>query len=672
MNVPYGDELPSGLGLDDRFEVLAPFVEVDDVRSVVAQSGKPWFVVEAGESYRVLAANELLDELDRLERHRPIESDDHHVDLDVVLSHVPVSTVIVMPDIALPDSDPVLPAEIRSVLVDGGIPAAVVVPVSPDATGSRPDPALSGNPGTEDLVWLGGRGTKSGADPILESVEQPAVVKQYLLAETVRGLAHGQEHELRVTLGGSQLHSIGENAAAAVATVNAGSRLLLLVHASGSLQLTDNYNATVTAQEPGDRVTMSFAYRAVLVGQGRLEVTLLQGTEPVATLQLVVMVSDNPVTDQQRTSASAAVKSDSTSRNVLWVTSDGGNLDFYLALRANDFDFNHGRSMVTDGSGNAAQFVREFESIRGSRTRSGSIQEAEMRGLGSRLTKILPTEIRDRLWESRQDLEQIELFTRLAKWPWELCRLMSSRGDALSDRDFLAQRGMTRRRPNSDPPRSIRVDGRRLVSAPDYRMMAHHHLRAGTAEADDLKARFGFEPGATTSTLLQQQVSEGRFSIFHFAGHSVLDQADDGLGLPRLVLRDSRLDDDGGVVDRGLAPTSIEEGVLRDTAPLIVLNACATGGLLRSPDSNRSVGGFPDAFIVAGAGAFIGTHWEVEDEPAQQFAQRFYQEFLDNGESFSAAVSKARTTAAERSWSPSPLAYVAYGHPDAVAVDGAP
>jgi CHAT domain-containing protein len=218
---------------------------------------------------------------------------------------------------------------------------------------------------------------------------------------------------------------------------------------------------------------------------------------------------------------------------------------------------------------------------------------------------------------------------------------------------------------------SIRVDGQRLVSAPDYSMMRAMNLRAGTEEATHLRERYGFTDGPTGTGKLTALLNQGDFSIFHFAGHSVIPDRDDGTwGLPKLVLNDSKLAGDAGKEIRsGLSPTMLRRRSMHNAGPLIFLNACTTGGLYDTPTGGNTVRGFPDGFLAAGAGVFIGTHWEVEDGPAKRFAASFYGEFLENGKTLTDAVSSARRTAGSGGWSPSPLAYVAYGHPDARAAD---
>ena len=76
-----------------------------------------------------------------------------------------------------------------------------------------------------------------------------------------------------------------------------------------------------------------------------------------------------------------------------------------------------------------------------------------------------------------------------------------------------------------------------------------------------------------------------------------------------------------------------------------------------------SIGGFAEAFLRAGAGAFVGTLWAVCDRPARTFGEAFYGALL-GGRTLAEATRAGRDgarAAGEATW----LAYVVYGHPHA-------
>jgi CHAT domain-containing protein len=104
-----------------------------------------------------------------------------------------------------------------------------------------------------------------------------------------------------------------------------------------------------------------------------------------------------------------------------------------------------------------------------------------------------------------------------------------------------------------------------------------------------------------------------------------------------------------------------EQGV----RPLVVLNACQTG---RLEQRLTSIGGFAEAFISAGAGAFVASLWSVGDEPAATFTNALYDGLL-GGLPMAQAVRHARAVARDArdgTW----LAYTVYAHPSAVLSRG--
>jgi len=99
--------------------------------------------------------------------------------------------------------------------------------------------------------------------------------------------------------------------------------------------------------------------------------------------------------------------------------------------------------------------------------------------------------------------------------------------------------------------------------------------------------------------------------------------------------------------------------------PLVFLNACQAG---RLGYKLTGIGGFAQAFLRAGAGAFVGTLWSVGDEPAFTFGKAFYDALL-TGKSISETTTLARDaarTAGDATW----LAYAVYAHPHARLTQG--
>ena len=108
-------------------------------------------------------------------------------------------------------------------------------------------------------------------------------------------------------------------------------------------------------------------------------------------------------------------------------------------------------------------------------------------------------------------------------------------------------------------------------------------------------------------------------------------------------------------------PPSMLAGGREETArfDFVFINACQIG---TAAELLGVAGGFPGALVGAGAKAFLGPLWNVQDTTARDIAEAFYQKTLQEGVSVAQFLSEQR-----QSYTPekntTPLAYVFYGHP---------
>lgn len=92
--------------------------------------------------------------------------------------------------------------------------------------------------------------------------------------------------------------------------------------------------------------------------------------------------------------------------------------------------------------------------------------------------------------------------------------------------------------------------------------------------------------------------------------------------------------------------------------PLVFLNACQIG---RSGMSLTDIGGWAKQFLNAGAGAFIGPYWLVNDQPACDFSKQVYSR-LCAGIPIGRAIQEARL-AIKATGDPTWLAYTVFADP---------
>ena len=186
------------------------------------------------------------------------------------------------------------------------------------------------------------------------------------------------------------------------------------------------------------------------------------------------------------------------------------------------------------------------------------------------------------------------------------------------------------------------------------------------AASDPEQAALGVPPATRLDVL--DRLLEGGWDILHYAGHGDFD--------PRDPERAGWLFADGLLTSRELERL--------DTAPrLVVANACLSG-LTSTVGPTGSVMGRRDAALLAsladeffrrGVRDYVGTAWEVNDEGAIQFAERFYGALLDTSGATDCTLGGAmllarRALAAKQDvfgalWA----AYWHYGDPTACLVD---
>jgi hypothetical protein len=143
-----------------------------------------------------------------------------------------------------------------------------------------------------------------------------------------------------------------------------------------------------------------------------------------------------------------------------------------------------------------------------------------------------------------------------------------------------------------------------------------------TAINDDLK-RMGITPEITALTgeratynEVCSALSDGRFHIFHYAGHGRFD--DQLPEISGLILKDGS----GG---RELTANVLEQ-LLSDTELRLVYLSCCLGARTSSQLGRGDFYGLLDSIIRADVPVALGHRWTIADDPAKLIALFFYQE----------------------------------------------
>jgi CHAT domain-containing protein len=275
---------------------------------------------------------------------------------------------------------------------------------------------------------------------------------------------------------------------------------------------------------------------------------------------------------------------------------------------------------------------------------------------------LIPSDVQQVLWDNRDKIDSILVIAEEPFIPWELVHLGEPGKPLSADTRFLGQMGLVRWLHEAGWPNeqlSIR-DGQARYVIPHY-PHPDYVLPEAQLESQFLETEFGATAVAPKSGEVPKLLAKpGAFDLLHFACHGVADL--DNISGAQLLM-EGRVEGTKYILDPLTATTAEAHANLKSDhqAPMIVLNACQAG---RAGYKLTGVGGFAQAFLRRGAGAFVGTLWSVGDSPARNFTEEFYRQ-LKGGKTISEATIEAREkarSAGDATW----LAYVVYGHPHAI------
>jgi len=288
----------------------------------------------------------------------------------------------------------------------------------------------------------------------------------------------------------------------------------------------------------------------------------------------------------------------------------------------------------------------------------------ELRAYGAELfEELIPEGLQKILWERRAQFDSIQVVSNEPFIPWELVHLREPGKKGMpAETLHLAQMGVVRwpegAGKNGWPPQKLRMRKSQIKYViPEY-PLSNYQLPEALEERSFLQKTFDAVAVTPESGEVRKIISQpGQFDVLHFACHGGAELGD--ISASSLLMQ-GRMDNGQYVADK-LSQTTVSQFCNlggEDGSPMIVLNACQTG---RAGYTLTRIGGFANALLMGGAGAFIGASWSIGDHPAFVFTETLYRQ-LQSGVLLSAAAKEAREaarSAGDATW----LAYVVYGHP---------
>lgn len=443
-------------------------------------------------------------------------------------------------------------------------------------------------------------------------------------------------------------------------------------------------NRDVLLPPPKEELIVTFTVVAADIGEGEVQIVARQtGPLPIATLWLCATVQRDPLAADAEGADPKPVMSFVASEvrqflapKTLTIDENlvGGQsrLSFELVLPGVRQKFERVLKDKPALLGEIFNVIDEawstFKTLPTTRERSFAFR-ATLQKLGLKLAnEVLPTGLRAFFEAHPEQIDELTILTSgETDIPWELVYITDPGidDDQKDESGFLGRAGLVRWIYNTPHPLKLRVSaGRARYLCPRY---ADTELTLVDAEQelDYLISDFAATeliPGDADS--IRSLLKNGAIDLLHFGGHGLTDEAADPPRQQLLLanfMRSARESPDVySLEDLRRDLPNRPPLAFQDPGPLVVLNSCRLG---RPPARHSEQGGFAEAFLRGGAGAFVGCLWSVGDEPARDFVRAFYAGLRANKSIAKATIDARRE--ARKSGDPSWLAYAVYAHPDA-------
>ncbi len=514
----------------------------------------------------------------------------------------------------------------------------------------------------------------------------PAKVECHFLAEMDGEVVLHQTTAVEVSLSRETLAAAAGRASdggAGRVNVDPGATLIVQVIPKRNFVLVDATQARVEVDppQPGEPIVLYFDVTAAHPGPGEVWVIVRQRQMGIARLVLTPTVVVQPAAAPARRASAAADVEDAPALTapldqLLVIEQQVGDTVQYLyELEMPSLNL---LEMCTSAplKGQRDDYVKalykeiedRYVSTFNTAAHTADVDAftLELRAYGVTLfDELFPAPLQQLLWLHRDRIASVRIVSTEPFIPWEIVHLREPGRPlhAAEPSRFLGQMGLVRwlHNVNGLPPSALRIrNGQARYVIPDY---AHPDwkLPQTVHERLYLEREFMATPIEPQPRAVQAAITTpGSFDLLHIACHGEAES--DAIAHARIVL-EGRVEG-GNFVPTHLTASNVDAYANLKGAdgsqPIVFLNACQAG---RAGYKLTGIGGFAQAFLRGGAGAFIGTLWSVGDEPAFDFGKELYDQLI-RGASISEAAIAARE-AARRAGDATWLAYVLYAHPHA-------
>jgi len=459
---------------------------------------------------------------------------------------------------------------------------------------------------------------------------------------------------------------------AVTTTLSTAEKIVAILTVQGdAIEPLDPRQVKLSAPSAEQASTTVFTVRAVREGRARVGIIFRQGGTELGTVAFAMQAVTREASGSLASgTAQAAARNLADDGVVLLIIDDdpGRGWGYRYRLVAGPplgwdyMDFSS-PPLKDRGKGVSRTAIGYVKSIYGRLDRAtsdgGSGLARELRALGTDLSRqLFPSDLVRLLWEHRDKLETVHVKSWEPFIPWELARLRHPDTTARDER-FLAEYKLVRSLNGASRPPGLRLQAWRYLAA-TYPNGLEEPLDGDVAVFTEILKERHIEATPIPANLdaIFDALNQPDFDVLHICCHGRAEHED--IEQSELIIGD-RLGKGGAAEPITIdAVTVREEAKLAERGPLVFLNACESG---RMGASLTAWGGWPRTFWDAGAAAFVGTSWPVEDRAARGFCEAFYYALID-GHTLADAAATARSAAKQvddATW----LAYKVYGHPGA-------
>jgi hypothetical protein len=440
-----------------------------------------------------------------------------------------------------------------------------------------------------------------------------------------------------------------------------GSEIMVVVEPVQRFRLVGAGEGVLHITGEPETLPLRFQLEATETGDGRIDVYAYQGVQPLgrAVVSATVVGANEPddLTEGRQDHALAAISVHQPDLALIVIQKPRGTqFEYKMQLKTLEAipELTTGVFGPVSFTGNPeAYFEQFFKSIEDEpldtpeqRGRIESILEAKGNNL---FQTFFPEDLQALLWRYWKRVKTVQIVSGDPWIPWEMCKLINPVKPYKQGPYFCEAFAVTRWKNDVEIQPALTLNNVALVVPEDS------GLEHAPAERDYLLSLS--DGGRAVSRIPAQLVKvmralqSGQYDGWHFSGHGRHREGTD----PNFSV--IALEDQAELTPEYLSSCRN----LGQAHPLVFLNACNVG---RRAMSLTDVGGWADKFLWAGAAAFIGAHWSIDDGVAYDFAKLLYSKLLDDGLPIGEAVRESRLAVREAyPGDPTWLAYTVFASP---------